>query len=665
MSQYQGLASFARGLGSRPRPDEDSMQRHPRPTASRARSLRSWLKPGALATLTVALGAAGVAAQATNPPRDLHRGARTAFYTIKATTLESNEDGTIPLEIALRVDNPPAGRCVFEIPVWTPGSYVRREFPNRIRDVSATGPGGESLDVLRLNPSSWQVRSGDAEQVTFNYTVLLTGRDRSMYRDEDRRALTWEGPRVYMLLRDNKNIPCTVRFDLPDGWGVYSGLLPRSDGTHFAQDYDFLADCPTKIGMCQVIPFDSRNCRFELVVDSYEDLPIDEEEWIKRCRAISEACADVFGAGVDYPMDRYVYLFTAHRNGGGGGLEHLNSTNIDTSSAALARTPASQDGITAHEFFHTWNVKRVRPVELGPFDYSEENYTHSMWVAEGWTSYYTTVTLSRAGMRTPENFWAANLRNIQSWERNATRFVTPATESSYRYWLQKPRDRIVSYYTAGQVLGFLLDLEIRHATENANSLDDVMQGLWRHCRTLGRGYTEGELISICSQVAGKDLSEWFDTYVYGTVRPDYERILGYAGFRAEVDATMDKVLRGVSFARVRDGDGGDASLRILFSDNNRLDGGDRSGALEPFGLAGDLVAIDGQAISSPEDVVAVLEGKAVDTELEVVYRDQFGRERSAWAMVEERPGTFTLDARMVDDPTPLQLAIREGITQAK
>lgn len=373
--------------------------------------------------------------------QDIARGPMRAEYTVRATTLKSDA-GKIPLQLRLRLHQPPRPRTVFQIPVWTPGSYRMRDFPEHIHEVRAVDAAGEELPLDRLNRFSWQVGgTQDTPYVDLEYRVDLQPFDRFMMVPETRRALTYEGPKVYMLVRGHTDIPCEVRFDLPEGWTSASGLVAREDGTWFAQDYDFLADCPVKIGILRRWSFESHGKPIDVVIDSVEDFDFEEEIWLGNIKAIVDAQGDIFGG---FAFDRYTFLYTASPRGGGGGLEHLTSTAIGLSQAQLASNPAAGMGVTAHEFVHNWNVKRMRPIELGPFDYTRPNRTTGLWIAEGITSYYTDVTMARTGMMDEERFWQAMQRQIAGLENNPAREHVSSAAASQTVWEPKARDRNLS-----------------------------------------------------------------------------------------------------------------------------------------------------------------------------------------------------------------------------
>ncbi|MHC5063520.1 MAG: M61 family metallopeptidase [Planctomycetota bacterium] len=474
-------------------------------------------------------------------PQDIDRGSTRAEYRIMAQ--DAKGDGErIPLQVEMTIHHPPRPFCVAQIPVWTPGSYRLRDFPEQVKVLSAKDAEGSELEVIQLRRDSWQVATGDSAAVTISYRVDLKPRDRFMMVSPERRCLTFEGPKVYMYLRDHTDIPCQVRFELPQGWSAASGLVDQGDGLYFAQDYDFLADCPVKIGEFQRFSFESHGKPIDVVVDALEDLDFDSKAWLANIKKIVDCQGDIFGG---FAFDRYTFLYTASPRGGGGGLEHLTSTAIGVRAPQLIESPLTGMGITAHEFFHNWNVKRLRPAALGPFDYSRPNRSTGLWVAEGITSYYTDVTLARVGMRSEAQFWSSMQGQINNLENNPAREHVSSAMASYGVWEAKPRDRNLSYYNSGQVIGLLLDIEIRAGSENRSSLDDYMRILFDLCQTRNRGFEDHELVSVASSLCRRDMQAWFDRHVFGTVVPPYAEILSKAGMKFTETKDRRKVIRGI------------------------------------------------------------------------------------------------------------------------
>lgn len=586
-------------------------------------------------------------------------GPRAAHYRVRATTTQpveptaadlaagvvAPEAGLMPLEVTLTFTSPEPGRTVFEIPLWTPGSYRTRRFPERITAVRARS-GDENLEVERISNTAWEVTHGRVDEVTLDYTVLLAPDDRFMYRGDSRRCLTCEGPAIYMYVRGHEAAPCWVTWDLPEDWQAWSGLVRLTDGRDFAASYDVLADCPVKLGVVDAYSYESRGTHFDVIVDSAGDREPPIEAWIANIQKITEAAADVFGG--TYPVNRYVFLFTVGP-GSGGGLEHSNSTCIGMGQIS---SPTSGLSTIAHEFFHTWNVKRIRAVELGPFDYSRRVRTPGLWIAEGFTTYYTSVVMARAGLLSDERFWRNMGSAVSRFESTTARHHVSSNEASEEVWSNHAPDRNLNYYNSGQVLGFLLDLELRTRTDNRVGLDHFMRGLWHLCLQQGRGYERHEPALVASVLTGQDMRPWFDRYADGTAVPDYEGLCAKAGIAADVRTGQTKALRGVIAGR-----GG-----LFFGDYEQLDKLDTYGDIDPFNAGGALRTVHGQAVESAEQLEEVLRAQPAGARLRVTYESAIGREVAAMAVVELRPDRARIALSVDENAPPGAAAIRESIT---
>jgi predicted metalloprotease with PDZ domain len=261
----------------------------------------------------------------------------------------------------------------------------------------------------------------------------------------------------------------------------------------------------------------------------------DRGQFIDDLRAVVEAGTQIIG---DIPYKHYTFLGIGP---GRGGIEHANSTAVPFSGIGADRASRSRTlAFLAHEYFHHYNVKRIRPIALGPFDYDRPNVTDMLWVSEGFTSYYEYLMLVRSGRMTPQELLDALTRTIAAVENNPGRLFQSATASSRDTWTQGPFGRgssgvrrTISYYDKGLVLGLLLDFRIRHDTQNRKSLDTAMRTLYqRYYKKLGRGWTDAEFRRTCEETAGGGLADFFE-YATTTREIDYDRYLAYGGLRLE------------------------------------------------------------------------------------------------------------------------------------
>jgi predicted metalloprotease with PDZ domain len=269
---------------------------------------------------------------------------------------------------------------------------------------------------------------------------------------------------------------------------------------------------------------------------------------------IVKADSAIFG-GLPYEKYLMFYFFTSPESNAGGALEHLNSF-VSFARGANAANPKRLMGTAAHEYFHLWNVKRIRPAEMWPYDYSRENETPLLWVSEGFTSYYSVVAQYRAGLMTLENFLQQAAETAARIENNEARnYISPANASTST-WVgyDTPVAFDISYYTQGENLAALLDLSILNDTDGKKGLDDVMRTLFSEFYQRGRGFTTEDMIGIINRLTKKDYHDFYSRYVFGTEAPDYDRIFGYPGYRLEkkdqqeVALGFDGNLRGNGFA---------------------------------------------------------------------------------------------------------------------
>jgi predicted metalloprotease with PDZ domain len=451
--------------------------------------------------------------------------------------------------------------------VWTPGSYLVREFARHVEGLSAG-----DLPVEKTTKNHWRVgREGDGplpETVTVRYRVY--GREmtvRTNFVDDSFAILN--GAPTFVTTAEaltGAPVPHLVEVERPAGWErVVSPLPETGDGRYRADDFTTLVDSPLYAGNAVVHRF---------TVGGAEHLLVNEGEGPPGAEAGAEGSAwdgprsaadteRIVREHVDFwgvvPYERYVFfnLITGAR----GGLEHESSTVIMTSRLAT-RTPQSYRrwlGLVSHEFFHTWNVKRLRPVELGPFDYENEVYTESLWVAEGVTSYYDDLLVRRAGLIDRDRFLEELSSRIDRLQKTPGREVQPLSGASFDAWIKFYREdentpnTAVSYYTKGAVVAFLLDAHVRRATGGERSLDDVLRTAYE--RYSGeRGYTREEFEAVVSEVAGADLSAFFAETVDGTGELDYGPALDWFGlrFKSRDEAKEDEERDGRADGKAED-----------------------------------------------------------------------------------------------------------------
>jgi predicted metalloprotease with PDZ domain len=444
------------------------------------------------------------------------------------------------LEVEARI--PTDGRAAIEVmmPVWTPGSYLVREYEKNVENVVATA-GGHTVPVDKTLKNRWRITPGGPREVTLTYRVFSHEMSvRNNWVDVDFALVN--GAQTFITLADAPGPgaayerPYDVRLELPPAWKTsVTGMPDASDGrpNHFAAaDYDTLVDSPIVAGNPAIHSF-TVDGKPHLLVDVGEDGLFDGERAIKDLRRIVETNERFWGS---LPYDKYVFFNLLI--GAGGGIEHRNSVMMMASRWSTTNHVGylSWLGLASHEYFHLWNVKRLRPIELGPFDYEHENYPRSLWVSEGLTDYYGGLQLVRAGLQTQAEYLVALSRGIGALQTTPGRLTRSVEMASFDAWIKEYRpdensvNSTVSYYTKGEVLGFLLDAQIRAASKGAKSLDDVMRlAFSRYSGT--RGFTPDDFRRTASEVAGTDLSTWFNRALDTTDELDYQPALDWYGLQ--------------------------------------------------------------------------------------------------------------------------------------
>ena len=430
---------------------------------------------------------------------------------------------------------PTGGRAEVEVymATWTPGSYLIREYERNVEAVTATA-GSRALAVAKSTKNRWKITTGGAPNVTLRYQVYsreMTVRNNWV---ESSFAML-NGAPTFITLVERAARPHDVRIELPAAWKrVETALLPvsGSSNTFRAADFDTLIDSPIIIGNPLTREFTVDGKRHVLVFEGDTAL-IDADRAVADVQKIVVAARNVMGP-LQYPHYYFLNMVTE----AGGGLEHKNSF-LGMASRFMTRTDRAYKGwlgLIAHEYFHNWNVKRLRPVELGPFDYENENYVKTLWVAEGFTDYYADVLPKRAGLVSRDEFLDGLSDQIEQVQTIPGRLVTPVNMASFDTWIKQYRpdentaNMSVNYYPKGAVIAFLLDARIRNATSGARSLDTGMQ--WAMQRYSGeKGYTPEQFYAVMSEAAGVDLKGWFAQTAESTEELDYTEALNYYGLR--------------------------------------------------------------------------------------------------------------------------------------
>jgi len=451
--------------------------------------------------------------------------------------------------IAITFDQLPRDTVRLQMPVWSPGRYARMDFAKNVQDFSVVTANGAPVRWDRENGSLWRLYPSAPGPVTVRYRVFadkLSG----TFSVLDTLHANWNGASLFLYLVGHKADPVTLHVTPPAGWHVVNGDARQVDQLDYTfENYDRLIDTPTELApafLVDTFTVDGRLYR-TVVHANGPTTPAERARFVAAIRGIVTAHNRVIA-----PPPLRMYTFLVHVGfPGGDGMEHLYSTQIiDHDPWSDTATVLSGVATAAHEYFHVWNVKRIRPIALGPFDYTRAQYEPSLWVAEGWTQYYGEMAYARAGFASVPDMYAqiaglvqANLTAPGRREVSArmASFEAPFFDGAATPMPTNARNSYFTYYYRGGGLALALDLMIRNHSNGLRSLDDALRNLkqlsWDQPNASyylqGRGYTEADVERAVSQAMGTDMHRWFDRYVGGTEDVPYDSVLALAGLRLE------------------------------------------------------------------------------------------------------------------------------------
>jgi len=452
--------------------------------------------------------------------------------------------------VACRVARPDPDGQVFTLPAWAPGSYLVREFARHLLTVEAVMPDGPQ-PLQKLDKARWRAPAVDGPLVVRARVYAFDLSVRGAFLDRDHGFVN--GFCLFLRPEGLEDRPCAVQIDAPrgaDDWQLATAMQRISGGelefgAFAARDYDELIDQPMLMGHLARATFAVCGVPHELVVQGCPGADLN-----RICNDLEDICAahaELFGG--ELPMARYSFLTTAV-NSGYGGLEHRDSCALIASRGDLprdGREPLAERyrrflGLCSHEYFHLWNVKRLRPAELTPYRLDRENYTRQLWLFEGVTSYYDDLMLARCGVITSDEYLEMLGRSLTRVYRSRGRRLQSLEEASFDAWIKFYRqdenapNALVSYYTKGAMVALALDLELRLQTDGACSLDRVMRALWQECGQ-GGGVAEGVFERITRETSGLRLDDFFDQYLRGTADPPIGILLAQFAVRLRLRAS--------------------------------------------------------------------------------------------------------------------------------
>lgn len=522
----------------------------------------------------------------------------------------------------------------------SPGRYAVHEFAKNVFNVKAFDSKGKQLTVTRPNPYQWNV-SGHDGTVTFTYT-LFGDRGDGTYLQVDETHAHLNIPATFVFARGLDYRPVKVNFKVREDlkWKVATQLKPLGGNLFSAPNLQYFMDSPTEISNFKLYEFEeeSNGKKYNIrVAFHHNGADAIGEKYFDGVKKIVKQEKAAMGGLPDFDYGTYTFLSCYMPQANGDGMEHRNSTYV------IGSRPLEGDGLTgalgtvSHEFFHAWNVERIRPASLEPFNFEEANMSGELWFAEGFTNYYTTLFMVRAGIITPQQY-AEGLSGAVNFVANspARNFFNPI-EMSYQAPFADaatsidPHNRgntFISYYTYGQVLGLALDLSLRNLNATS-SLDDFMKLVWAKHGKTESPYTVRDLNAALTEYTNPTFAnDFFDSYVFKSKLPDYEKLLNSMGVSYAKNVPA-KPFIGISYSKT------DNAMTI--SDYPKINSPAYKAGLESKDI---LVSIDGKTITDGASLTDAVSASVPGKEITVVYK-RLNEERTAKVMVEEDPNRST------------------------
>mgnify|MGYP003747913535 FL=1 len=492
------------------------------------------------------------------------------------------------IEVKMSVTNLNQPYVDLKMPVWSPGSYLIREYAKNVERFRSLDKTGNTITYQKISKNTWRIPTESLDQIEVVYAVYgFETSVRTNFFDSDHAFIV---PTATFFYIDNRiDHPTTVSIDLKDTWtSISTGLEQIEEHKFYAPNFDILYDSPIEAGNQDIWKFQAAGVEHECAMvggGSY-----DKARLTKDITRIVEEETRIWGSN---PNKRYV-IITHNYQSGGGGLEHLNSTVLGASRNAYLNETSYKNylSLVAHEYFHLWNVKRLRPKALGPFNYDAENYTTGLWIMEGFTSYYDNLIIKRCGFYSEKEYLSLLANDFNIVLNRPGHAIQSAAASSFDTWIKyyRPDENSInsgiSYYNKGAMLTALLDIKIIAATEGKLKLDDVIREAYEEFfLKLDRGFEENEFKSLAERIAGTSLDDIFDAaHQDGELDyNDYFNLVGYEIIDTNVNnstltlgITTNKVDGLISVATVEKDSGAyEAGLNVrdelIAINNNRLD----------------------------------------------------------------------------------------------
>ncbi|WP_082305053.1 M61 family metallopeptidase [Persicobacter sp. CCB-QB2] len=504
--------------------------------------------------------------------------------------LKMSQPQTHYFEVEVKVTGIDQDQTVLQLPVWAPGSYLVREFAGHVEGEQAFDGNQKALSFSKRDKSSWQIETKGVKELVFSYLVYAYELSvRTSFLDADHGYIN--GTSIFMYVEGEKDLPISLKIEPAKGWSKVSTALKQQGQVfeYVAEDYDELADSPIEIGNQVEFEFVAAGVphRVAMFGQSNYDIPRLKEDMKK----VVEAATAVFG---DNPNEEYLFIVHNIENPGGG-LEHKKSTTLQAERWQYGNERGYKRflSLVAHEYFHLWNVKRIRPEALGPFDYQQENYTSLLWVAEGFTSYYDELLLLRAGIYSEKEYLKSLTSMMSRVENQPGSKIQPVADASFDAWIKGYRtnensyNAQISYYSKGVLVAALLDMKIVAGSKGKYHLDDAMKALWKAYQKDGKGYTEADVQKVLEKYAKTNLDQFFVEIIHGTTNIDYAPYFEAMGL--SLSDAVAKENNQPSLGLIMKEEAGKAKVRVVLRD--------QAAWIDGLNVHDEILAIDGVRVN--------------------------------------------------------------------
>jgi predicted metalloprotease with PDZ domain len=465
-------------------------------------------------------------------------------------TIGWERQNTHLFEITIQAATEGAETLEFSLPSWRPGRYLIQNYARNVQEFSVTGENGKPLDWQKTDKSTWRVKPAGSKfvQARYKYYANLLDAGSSLLNESE---AYFNGTNLFMYVTDRRTHPCRLKLLFPKDWTIATSLTLESSQTYQASDYEELADSPLIASPTLTLHyFKQGTATYYLAFQGKLDYSLDQIT-----QNISKIVAEQVKLFGSVPFDSYWFLYHIVPGGRWHGVEHARSASMMLPETAFSTEQSRLNfySLTSHEFFHVWNVKRIRPQVFNPPNYSSESYTRLLWFFEGVTSYYGDLMLKRAGVIDERAFLLELEKSITELQNSPGRLITSVEEASFNGWLQ-PDNREnteISFYTKGQLVGLLLDFEIRSRTANSKSLDDVMRYLNERYGRTGEGMPESGVQAAVETVGGGNFQEFFMRFIAGRDELPYNQYLSFVGLQLveEIDKSKPEAYLGIKLSK--------------------------------------------------------------------------------------------------------------------